>query len=109
MKMYFLLLDLKDSPDVIAQYEYHHQHIPTKIKESILEAGVTKMDIFRFNNRLVMHLETKDDFSFEKKAQMDQSNEDVQIWENLMLTFQQIIPGTPEGQKWVIANKIFEL
>lgn len=109
MKNFFLLLDLKDNPELIAQYEYHHKHIPEKIKESIVEAGITRMDLYRFSNRLIMHLETLDNFSFEKKAAMDQSNKDVQVWEKLMLTYQQIIPGTPEGHKWVVTNKIFEL
>lgn len=109
MKTFFLLLDLKDDPQLIEQYEKHHHPIPQVIHESITNAGIIRMDIFRFGNRLVMHLEANDDFSFEEKAKMDQSNEDVQIWENLMSSFQQIIPGTPEGQKWVIANKIFEL
>jgi L-rhamnose mutarotase len=109
MKSYFLLLDLKDDPEKIYQYEQYHKSIPPKIRESILNAGITKMDIFRFENRLVMHMETLDSFSFEKKEAMDKSNEEVQNWEQLMSKFQQIIPGTPDGHKWVITNKIFEL
>lgn len=109
MKTYFLLLDLKNDPALIASYEEHHKNIPKVIKESIMNAGIHKMDIFRFENRLVMHLETDDNFSFEEKEKMDLSNDEVQVWEKLMSSFQQVIPGTKEGHKWVLANKIFEL
>lgn len=109
MKSYFLLLDLKNDPDLIAQYEKHHKNIPRVIHDSITKAGITRMDIFRFENRLVMHLEANDHFTFEEKSKMDQSSEEVQVWENLMSSFQQVIPGSKKGDKWVIANKIFEL
>ncbi len=109
MKSYFLLLDLKNDPELIAQYEKHHKQIPPKIKQSILEAGITKMDIFRFENRLIMHLEADDSFSFEEKQKLDESNDEVQQWEELMSSFQQIIPGSSDGAKWVVSNKIFEL
>lgn len=109
MKTYFLLLDLKNHPEVIEAYEAHHKPIPEAIRQTILEAGVTRMDIYRFSNRLLMHMETIDDFSFEEKSKKDAANPVVQAWENLMATFQQLIPGTPEGSKWVLTNKIFEL
>lgn len=109
MKTFFLLLDLKDHPEVFEAYEAYHKPIPEVIKQTILDAGITRMDIYRFSNRLVMHLETTDDFSFEEKSKKDLNNPVVQEWENLMATFQQLIPGTPEGTKWVLTNKIFEL
>jgi hypothetical protein len=33
----------------------------------------------------------------------------VQVWESFMFTYQKIIPGTPEGVKWVLAKNIFSL
>jgi hypothetical protein len=44
-----------------------------------------------------------------KKEEMDTHNPKVQIWENLMSNYQKIIPGTPEGTKWVLAKNIFSL
>lgn len=109
MKTFFLLLDLKNHPEVFEAYEAHHKPIPSYIRQTILDAGVTRMDIYRFENRLLMHLETIDDFSFEEKSKKDAADPKVQEWENLMATFQELIPGTPEGTKWVLTNKIFEL
>jgi L-rhamnose mutarotase len=40
---------------------------------------------------------------------MDQQNEKVQAWEELMWKYQKAVPGANAGEKWVIMNKIFEL
>ena len=53
-----------------------------------------------------MILDTKDDFSFEEKALMDAKNEMVQQWEKLMWDFQQALPCTKPGEKWVLMQKI---
>jgi L-rhamnose mutarotase len=54
-----------------------------------------------------MVIETDDQFTFEKKAALDKENQKVQEWENEMLKFQQLIPGTESSGKWVVMNKIF--
>jgi L-rhamnose mutarotase len=56
-----------------------------------------------------MILEVDDTFSFEKKASMDGDNPKVQEWEALMWKFQQALPNTPEGTKWVLMEKIYDL
>jgi L-rhamnose mutarotase len=40
---------------------------------------------------------------------MDNANPKVQEWENLMWKYQQSLPGTKPGGKWVLMNKIFDL
>jgi L-rhamnose mutarotase len=40
---------------------------------------------------------------------MDAFNPAVQAWETLMSNYQKLIPGTPEGAKWVLAKNIFSL
>ena len=56
-----------------------------------------------------MIMEVKDNFSFETKAVMDAENPAVQEWEALMWKYQQAIPGTKPGEKWVQLKQIFEL
>ena len=109
MKKYVLALDLVDDVELIAEYDNYHKEIWPEIKKSILESGITNMEIHRFGNRLCMLMETKDDFSFENKDKMDTGNAKVQEWENLMWKYQQAIPGAKAGQKWVIMDKIFQL
>jgi L-rhamnose mutarotase len=56
-----------------------------------------------------MIMEVNDDFSFERKAAMDQNNTKVQQWEELMWKYQQPLEGAAEGEKWMLLDKIFDL
>jgi len=109
MKRYCFALDLKDDPALIAEYDkYHEASWPENI-QAIKDAGITVMDIYRTGNRLFMIMETTDDFSFEKKAEMDKVNPKVQEWEQLMWKYQQSLPHAKPGEKWVLMKKIFAL
>lgn len=108
-KRYALALDLVDDPTLIAEYEQYHQAVWPEIKESIRTAGIDNMEIYRFANRLFMIMEVNENFSFEKKGEMDAANAKVQEWEQLMWKYQQAIPGAKPGEKWVLMDKIFEL
>lgn len=106
---YCLALDLVDDESKIADYEKFHQQVWPEILDSIKSAGILGMEIYRVSNRLFMIMETKADFSFDKKAQMDAANPRVQEWEELMWNYQQAIPGSKPGEKWVLMKKIFEI
>src|SRR5690349_1110108 len=108
MKQYCLALDLKDDPEMIAEYEAHHKNVSAEILASIRDSGVERMELFRAGNRLFMIMEVRDDFSFEAKDQMDKSNPAVQAWENLMWKYQQALPFSEPGEKWVLMKKIFD-
>lgn len=109
MKRYCLALDLVDDPAMIAEYEkYHEASWPENLK-AIKDAGIEVMEIYRTGNRMFMIMETKDDFSFEIKSEMDKINPKVQAWEQLMWKYQQALPHAKPGEKWMVMNKIFEL
>ncbi|REA64223.1 L-fucose mutarotase [Dyadobacter luteus] len=111
MKRFCLAVDLKDDPKLIEEYEKWHkpEHARPEITKSILDAGVTSMEIFRLGNRLFMIMETEDDFTFENKAKMDQDNEKVQDWEEFVWKFQQPLPWAAPGEKWMLMDQIFKL
>lgn len=109
MKRYALALDLNDDPILIKEYEDYHRAVWPEIKESITDAGVIAMDIYRFGNRLFMVMDVSSDFSFERKGEMDAKNTKVQEWEALMWKYQRAIPGAKAEEKWVLMDKIFEL
>lgn len=109
MKRYCLTLDLKNNPGLILQYEKYHQAVWPEIINSIKEAGIEKMEIYRFGNRLCMIMEVNNNFSFERKKQMDRNDPKVHEWEELMWQFQQPLPGSKAGEKWKLMDKIFEL
>lgn len=108
MKRYCLALDLKDDEKLIRQYEEHHKAVWPEILASLGEAGIITMEIYRLNTRLFMIMDTEEYFSFEEKAKADSKNESVLAWENLMSNYQQLIPMTKPGEKWVLMKKIFQ-
>jgi L-rhamnose mutarotase len=109
MPKYCLTLDLKDDPTLIAEYEKYHTAIWPEIRESITGSGITNMEIYRYDNRLFMIMETDESFSFEKKSALDANNDKVQEWETLMWKYQQPLKNALKGEKWVLMNKIFQL
>jgi len=106
---YCLALDLQKDPVLIEQYETWHRDVWPEIKQSILEAGITAMEIWRLEDRLFMIMETGEEFSFDRKAAMDAANPAVQRWEELMWKYQISVPGGRPGEKWRLMDRIFSL
>lgn len=109
MKRYCLALDLKNDPQLIAEYEKYHQEVWPEIRQSISGSGVENMEIYRVMNRLFMIMEVNETFSAEKKAAADATNPKVQEWEALMWKYQQALPIAKPGEKWIVMDKIFSL
>ena len=108
-RRFCLTLDLKNDPQLIAEYRRYHQKIWPEITASIRQSGIVDMEIYLRDTRLFMIMEVTDDFSFEKKAVMDRQNPKVQEWEQLMWNFQQALPQSRPGEKWQLMDQIFKL
>jgi len=108
-RRYYLTLDLKDDTALIAEYKRYHAKIWPEITESLKSAGIQDLEIYLLGTRMFMVMEVDDSFSFEKKAKLDTSDPKVQEWENLMWKFQQALPGTAPGEKWMLMERIFKL
>lgn len=109
MRRYCFALDLINDPALIAGYEAYHRAVWPEILESIRSAGIEKLEIYRWGNRLFMILDAGEAFSLEAKAAADAANPRVQEWETLMWNYQQAMPGSKPGEKWQLMDKIFEL
>ncbi|SEM38898.1 L-rhamnose mutarotase [bacterium A37T11] len=109
MHRYALALDLTDDAQLIKEYEHWHSNIWPEIKQSIINAGVQQMEIYRYGTRLFMLMEVDDQFTFEAKSAADANNPKVQEWEALMWKYQVAVPGAKPGEKWVLMNRIFAL
>jgi L-rhamnose mutarotase len=108
-RRYCLALDLKEDPKLIAEYKRHHEKIWPEITESIKRAGIVDMEIYVLGARMLMIMEVEEDFSFERKAQVDAKNPKVQEWEKLMWKFQKALPEAKPGEKWLLMERIFKL
>ena len=103
--------DLKNDPAVIDAYRRFHAPggPPTAVTNALRASGIQALEIYLCGNRLFMILEAGPEFSLQAKAQADAQDPDVQGWEELMWQFQQALPWAAPGQKWVPAEKIFDL
>jgi L-rhamnose mutarotase len=108
-RRYCLTLDLKDDPELIAEYKRYHEKIWPEITRSIKEAGIRDLEIYLHGTRMFMILEVDQNFSFEKKEQADRENPKVQEWESLMWKFQKALPEARPGEKWLLMERIFKL
>ena len=109
IRRYCLTLDLKNDPELIREYRRHHEAVWPEVQDSLRRAGILDLELYLLGTRLVMILEVDEKFSFEEKARLDRDNPKVQEWERLMWNFQQPLPGTRPGEKWILMERIYKL
>jgi L-rhamnose mutarotase len=102
-----MTLDLKDDPQLIAEYREYHERVWPEVLQSLRDAGIEDMEIYLFGNRLVMMLDTCEGFSFEGKLKADAQNPKVCEWEELMGKYQQASPASKP--KWHQMDRVFKL
>ncbi len=109
MQRYCLTLNLRNDPDLIAEYIRLHRDGRPAVNQSIRDAGVLDMQIYNLAGRLFMIMDTVDDFSFENKERMDKANPAVQEWENLMAKYQDVEDGSNPSSGWQRMEQIYKL
>lgn len=109
MRRYCLTLNLKDDPQLIAEYKRYHENVWPEITTSIRKSGIENMEIYLLGTRMFMIMEVNESFSFEKKAAAERANAKVQEWEELMWRFQRALPQAKPGEKWLLMERIFKL
>ncbi len=110
MKRHVLTLDLREGPGVVEAYRSHHDAIWPEVRASLLGIGVRALEIYLLERRLVMILETDDDFDRELRfAAHVATHPRCAEWEALMKTFQQAPPGGPAGSLWTEMERVFRL
>ena len=109
MLRYCLTLDLRKDAELIAEYVALHTVSRPAITKSIRDAGIVDMQLYELDGRVFMIMDTVDDFSFERKLEMDLANPQVQEWEALVAKFQDVGSESDFGAKWRLMRKIFQL
>jgi L-rhamnose mutarotase len=100
---------LKDDATAISEYKRYHVKIWPEVKKSLFDTGVVDMEIYLLGTRMFMIMEVDDQFSFSAQAAADAANAKVQEWEALMGGFQQRLPQSKDGQRWVVMERVFSL
>jgi L-rhamnose mutarotase len=108
MARLYYALDLRDDAEAIAEYERWHrpENVWPEIVASIRASGIEEMEIFRTGNRLVMVVQVPDDYDASAARNSDAKSKE---WELLMDRYQQRLPWSEAGQKWVPMIRIFSL
>lgn len=110
-KRYCQTLDLKDDPELIAEYRKRHTENEAwpEVLQGIRSIGILEMEIYILGNRLFMIVETPLDFdwdeAFARLAALPRQEE----WETYMSIFQVARPGATSAEKWRMMERMFHL
>lgn len=110
-KRYCQTLELKNDPELIEEYKFWHkkENRWPEIPEGIRSVGILEMELYIFENRLFMIVETALDFdwdtAFKKLSKLNRQAE----WEEFMSKFQLTKPGASSAEKWNMMQQIFSL
>ena len=109
MKTFVFALDLKDDPELIARYKHYHRNAWPEVIEGIKNIGLIHDRIYLQGNRLVMILETEDNFDPDKDLVRYTDNPRAKEWDELMKTFQEPLPWAKPGEFWLPMELVFDL
>ena len=108
---YCQTLDLRDNPELIAEYRRRHsqEHIWKEIPEGIREVGILEMEIYLLGTRLFMIVETPLDFDWDTAMARLGTLPRQAEWEDYMAEFQLVKAGMSSAEKWQLMERIFHL
>ena len=111
VKRYCQTLDLRDNPELIAEYRRRHsqEHIWKEIPEGIREVGILEMEIYLLGTRLFMIVETPLDFDWDSAMARLGTLPRQAEWEDYMAEFQLVKAGMSSAEKWQMMDRIFHL
>lgn len=111
VKRYCQTLDLKDNPELIAEYCRRHSdgEAWSEVLDGIRSVGILEMEIYLVGTRLFMIVETPLDFDWDSAMARLATLPRQQEWEDYMSEFQQAAPGSSSNEKWRMMERIFHL
>ena len=102
------VLDLKDDPEIIAEYEEYHRAVWPEVLEALKGIGIERMEIFRSGNHLFMYCTVPDDFDPRRDFQSYTASKRAEEWNDLMSTYQQKVPEAAEDDWWYPMSLAFD-
>lgn len=111
VKRYCRTMDLKDNPELIAEYVKRHSRNEAwpEIRAGIREVGILEMEIYILGNRLFMIVETPLDFDWDSAMERLATLPRQQEWEDFMAIFQDCKEGDTAAEKWKMMERMFYL
>lgn len=111
VKRYCQTMDLKDNPELIAEYVKRHSEAEAwpEIRAGIREVGILEMEIYILGTRLFMIVETPLDFDWETAMARLATLPRQAEWEAYMSIFQQADATATSAEKWQLMDCMFYL
>lgn len=111
VKRYCRTMDLKNDPELIAEYVKRHSQAEAwpEIRAGIREVGILEMEIYILGNRLFMIVETPLDFDWDSAMDRLATLPRQQEWEDFMAIFQDCKEGDTGNEKWKMMERMFYL
>lgn len=111
VKRYCQTLDLRDNPQLIAEYRKRHSRgeVWQEVLDGIREVGILEMEIYILGTRLFMIVETPLDFDWDSAMARLNTLPRQQEWEEYMSVFQQAEAGQSSAEKWRPMERMFHL
>ena len=111
VKRYCQTLDLRDNPELRAEYRRRHsqEHIWKEVPEGIRQVGILEMEIYLLGTRLFMIVETPMDFDWDTAMARLGTLPRQAEWEDYMAEFQLVKAGMSSAEKWQLMERIFHL
>ena len=111
VKRYCQTMDLKDNPELIAEYVKRHSEAEAwpEIRAGIREVGILEMEIYILGTRLFMIVETPLDFDWETAMARLATLPRQAEWVAYMSIFQQADATATSAEKWQLMDRMFYL
>lgn len=111
VKRYCQTLNLRENPELIAEYRKLHDssHIWPEVIAGIREVGILGMEIYILGARLFMIVETPLDFDWNSAMNRLNTLPRQQEWEEYVSVFQKVSSGMSSSEKWRPMERMFHL
>ena len=111
VKRYCQTLNLKDNPELIAEYRKRHSQgeVWPETLAAFREVGILEMEIYILGTRLFMIVETPLDFEWDTAMARMATLPRQEEWEAYMAIFQQAEAGASSAEKWQLMDRMFYL
>lgn len=111
VKRYCQTMDLRDNPELIAEYRRRHSEGEAwqEIIDGIRSVGILEMEIYILGTRLFMIVETPLDFDWDTAMARLAKLPRQQEWEEYMAMFQNCAKDATSNEKWQMMERMFYL
>lgn len=109
VKRWVQTMDLRDNPELIAEYRKRHSkgEVWPEILQGIKDCGLLEMEIYILGTRLVMICEAPVDVDWDEAMKKMASGPRQAEWEDFMAIFQNCEAGQKSDEKWQMMERMF--